>query len=388
MRSSMKHLVKRRTRSGAPSSFVLLAAASVSLSAAAQPAAVSKPDCAHLWERPALLADHELCAHAPGGDAAASRAYMEKANAAVFDAVVGNIPDPALRDRAVQWLHLTPTDHAAVVADPAPTGGWAKRAGTNQAFGGGGLKGGVIMLCLNGKIVRGHYELTRDALNHAGFIGRSGVEFVASAARDPDVYEWNNPSAHGQTDSRASSHDPMAPADPGIWKANYRAWMELNIHRVVDACKANRPIEAGYVLGYVLHGVQDLATHHGITNPEHSYLASEKINPDGVDPVLDVAAGWSFETLQALKPKLRSGCLDDIARLPKDQPAPGVAAQYYGPEDGTLDALWEYRNLGPEYRDALARGRTDLHVEWFDVNNQAARDAFFKQSVLDTISAL
>ena len=388
MRSSMKHLVKRRTRSGAPSSFVLLAAASVSLSAAAQPAAVSKPDCAHLWERPALLADHELCAHAPGGDAAASRAYMEKANAAVFDAVVGNIPDPALRDRAVQWLHLTPTDHAAVVADPAPTGGWAKRAGTNQAFGGGGLKGGVIMLCLNGKIVRGHYELTRDALNHAGFIGRSGVEFVASAARDPDVYEWNNPSAHGQTDSRASSHDPMAPADPGI--------LESQLPRVDGAQHPpgrrrlqGEPTNRGGVCPRIRAPwrarPRDPSRHH---EPRALVSGVREINPDGVDPVLDVAAGWSFETLQALKPKLRSGCLDDIARLPKDQPAPGVAAQYYGPEDGTLDALWEYRNLGPEYRDALARGRTDLHVEWFDVNNQAARDAFFKQSVLDTISAL
>ena len=86
---------------------------------------MTKPDCAHLWDRPALLADHEFCAHAPGMTESAREAYMSHVSASVLDAVVAKIPDAGLHDRPARWLHLSPTDHAAVVADPPPEGNWA-----------------------------------------------------------------------------------------------------------------------------------------------------------------------------------------------------------------------------------------------------------------------
>jgi hypothetical protein len=315
-------------------------------------------------------------------------ANMTRVNRSIFDAVVQDIPDAVLRDRAVRWLHIMEADHIAIVADPAPQGNWAKPwREPLQGFGGGGLKGGFIMLCLAGKIVKGHYELTEGALTGAGFRG-PGVKFVASASRDPDQYEWFNPAAHGQTDSNAARGDPLGPSDVEVWKQKYRDWMALNVRRVAQACNNSEFVEAGYVLGYVLHGVQDLASHHGITNSEHSYLSYAKTNPDAVAEQLEVATRWSVQTVQTLDSKLRSGCLDKIVKVGTNARVPAAAAQYYGPEDVTLDALWEYRNLGPKYEDALKKGRPGLHVEWFSIANAREGDEFFNKNVIDAINAL
>ena len=89
-----------------------------------------------------------------------------------------------------------------------------------------------------------------------------------------------------------------------------------------------------------------------------------------------------------------AGTLDDTAWLAPQMhtwtdskqpwtPIPADANAYYGAADGTLSALWDYRQLGPKYNEALASGRTNLHVQWFNGDPEA--NAYFETAVKNVI---
>jgi hypothetical protein len=121
----------------------------------------------------------------------------------------------------------------------------------------------------------GHYEITQRAMKQVQTqLGitwpPSLLEVMANASGDADFYEWDNPAAHAQT---LSSNDTgqIGETQPDAHR-RFRTWISSYAQQALAACEAGRPADAAYYLGYLLHGVQDLAFHEGITNAEHSYL--------------------------------------------------------------------------------------------------------------------
>jgi hypothetical protein len=342
-------------------------------------------DCGHIWDKPALLADHEACALKTTHSVAEYQEHItKKVWGHTYRATVKNIPatEPALKKRAADVLQASDEDQVVIVAPQRVE--WATRMSTpKQGFGGGGVKGQLVMLCLLGKTVDGHYETTQGALKGSGLSG-PGINFVARAAREADRYEWDTAAAHGQT-GNPEKGDVVAPLDPATAKNDYRDYIRLQATRVIGACAKGDAVEAGYVLGYLFHAVQDLSTHQGITNAEHSYLSYLNKNPDAVEESLIRAKRWSIETLIALRPKLRSDCLEKMAQVPSDQPPPPIVTAYYGGEDGDYRALWKYRNLGPKFDEAVRNGRKGLSTPWFDGEGA---DAFFWNNVAASISGV
>jgi Transglutaminase-like superfamily len=141
---------------------------------------------------------------------------------------------------------------------------------------------------LTGDNSPGHYEITEEVTKLMGFFEDS-VTVASDAAQDPDFYDWNTPSAHAQTDY----DEKCGPAETEKQSiSNYLHWMEEHIKNLREA--SSSPRNALFFLGYVLHGLQDLVSHRGITNPMHSYESY-------IDPGKDHDGDHSQENIEKAK---------------------------------------------------------------------------------------
>lgn len=121
----------------------------------------------------------------------------------------------------------------------------------------------------------GHYEVSQRAMLEAqrqlGITwAASLVDLIANAAGDPDFYDWATPAAHAQTFS--SDETGKVGESQDVARKNFQEWMASYARKAIASCKANEASDAAYYFGYMLHAVQDLAFHEGITNAEHSFL--------------------------------------------------------------------------------------------------------------------
>jgi hypothetical protein len=115
----------------------------------------------------------------------------------------------------------------------------------------------------------GHYEITARALQtDSGAWSAKAVEIMTDAARDADFFEWRTAAAHAQT---ANDDAGLISQGRDIAQRELAQWMQKYLEQAGQACAAGSSRQALYLLGYVLHAVQDLAFHEGITNAEHSY---------------------------------------------------------------------------------------------------------------------
>jgi predicted transglutaminase-like cysteine proteinase len=160
--------------------------------------------------------------------------------------------------------------------------------------------GGYFRL-LTGDSSPGHLEITQEVLESMGF-SSNAVSVASDAAQDPDFYEWENPAAHAQTNCTNEGW-PTESESEAI--SQYQKWIN---EKVVSMRKPDlSPKNALFFLGYVLHGVQDLASHQGITNAQHSYESN--INPgsaqdgDHLPANRDKAKGFTGRFLDKLRGK-------------------------------------------------------------------------------------
>lgn len=125
----------------------------------------------------------------------------------------------------------------------------------------------------------GHWEITAKVTEEMGF-SAPGINVLSDAAQDPDFYEFGTAAAHAQTPDEAD----LCGSDPGKRSAliqeaieAYVTWVDLRFQRCRAALEEKNQRLSLYWLGTLLHGVEDLAVHQGITNGEH---ASTTDNPD------------------------------------------------------------------------------------------------------------
>jgi hypothetical protein len=107
-------------------------------------------------------------------------------------------------------------------------------------------------------------ELTSRALSEFKF-SEDAISIASDAAQDPDFYEWYNPAAHAQTDCDLKTGATKDAANA------VSAYLDWCVDKKKCFVSATNKEEALFFLGYLLHGVQDLASHQGVTNSQHAY---------------------------------------------------------------------------------------------------------------------
>jgi hypothetical protein len=162
-----------------------------------------------------------------------------------------------------------------------PSGGWLSR--------------------ITGDWEPGHLEITASVLKDFGF-SEPAMDISGDAAQDPDFYDWYTPIAHAQTDN-----DSEGKTSESMDKAirNYLDWMKTLNQRLMASTQ--KDVRSGlFFLGYILHGIQDLATHQGITNAQHAYVSKlfgKKDDPDHQEENRIKAKNYSGRYIRFLKQK-------------------------------------------------------------------------------------
>jgi hypothetical protein len=164
-----------------------------------------------------------------------------------------------------------------------PSGGWLSR--------------------ITGDWEPGHLEITGEVLRNFGF-HENAIDVVGDASQDPDFYDWYTPHAHAQTNSDEGGKTAETREEA---EKNYIAWIKQLTERLFPI--TDRDVRSGlYCLGYILHGIQDLGTHKGITNAQHSYLSKlfgKKDDPDHIEENRVKAREYSKRCVEFLKKKHR-----------------------------------------------------------------------------------
>lgn len=139
----------------------------------------------------------------------------------------------------------------------------------------------------------GHYEVTKQAIsglrNRGVAISSSAEALLADASQDPDIFEWKEMAAHGQTaDANGLAGESIAHAEER-WRTWIVAWLKEAGKRCSDV-RTDRQVQGLYLIGYASHAIEDVASHRGRTNPEHAYNSLFEENPDKVEGIDALAA--------------------------------------------------------------------------------------------------
>lgn len=157
----------------------------------------------------------------------------------------------------------------------------------------------------------GHWEVTGKVVEEMGF-SAAASDILCDASQDPDFYDFGTVPAHAQTPDEAD----LCGADIEerrkiIDKAvdDYVKWVDQQFNRCTSALRTNNVRVSLYWLGYVLHSIEDLAVHKGITNGEH---ASTPDNPDY--QAADVALSYVYarRMLDAVRDALGQDAFDRL----------------------------------------------------------------------------
>jgi hypothetical protein len=144
----------------------------------------------------------------------------------------------------------------------------------------------------------GHYEVTQEAAEWFGF-SSAAVSVLRDAAQDPDFYDWYAPEAHAQTPNAVDYLDG-APRDATV-AAAITKFVDVAAGRYARVREhlANDDVRTAlYWLGYLLHGVQDLAPHAGRTNAEY---AAGPEDPDADPRNIDLARHYTYRLLRTIR---------------------------------------------------------------------------------------
>jgi len=160
-----------------------------------------------------------------------------------------------------------------------PSGGWLSR--------------------MTGDWEPGHLEITTEVLKDFGF-HENAIDIVGDASQDPDFYDWSLPCAHAQTknDEVGRTIESREEAE-----RNYLNWIKRLTERIVKITHQDK--RSGlFFMGYALHGIQDLATHKGITNAQHAFLSKlfgRKDDPDHIEGNRIKAKEYTKKYIEFLK---------------------------------------------------------------------------------------
>lgn len=133
-----------------------------------------------------------------------------------------------------------------------------------------------------------HYGNTLEALRTTS-LSPASVISIAIASRFPDFLDFNTPSAHAQCENNEDGLLKDVENDRQI----FISWIAQKLKVIRNHAAKGNVEEVFFWLGYVLHGLQDLAVHQGQSNAEHSYNNRVGKCPDKDEKGAELAAAIS-----------------------------------------------------------------------------------------------
>jgi hypothetical protein len=127
---------------------------------------------------------------------------------------------------------------------------------------------------------REHYRLTYQSAIHAGF-SPAAAKVLAQGSVYADWFDWNTPAAHAQTPNDANGYPTQAIRESVM---EYRSYLSEKTAQVLVMLSAGSFGDALFRTGYLLHAIQDLSAHEGITNAWHGAIASQPAGSCGPNP--------------------------------------------------------------------------------------------------------
>lgn len=220
--------------------------------------------------------------------------------------------------------------------------------------------GGWINLWLN----IGHYEVTQDAAERFGF-SSAAIDILRDAAQDPDFYEFTHPAAHAQSPDSVAFMESGAARDEAIEQAiqAYKQWVLNVVGRMFRFLMNNDIRETIYLLGYVLHAIQDLGPHGGMSNPEHAALDSLDQSPDDDPGSIQVSRYYSHEFLRHVREVGGEKAFDSLRNWDSHgnlsvREKKNIHGHGW---DLSLEAVMDYRKGGEKY---LSLSPSPISVRW------------------------
>ncbi len=251
---------------------------------AAQDATACKLDCKDLEARVALSLEYDLCGATDKASAISISRVLERNGDKL--SVGGECLVKALSAKS-ETKHLVkvivvPEGYTRVNTGP-------KALSANLSF----ARACLQPIGAGQAVPPAHRDLTRRGVQNAAgfrFGSTKPTKLLELASEQADNYEWLNPAAHAQTPNGADQSKLEA------IKVFKKYVTEITTKAAKACCVNNKPL-AAYQLGYLMHAVQDLATHSGMTNDEHAYLL-RKANPDLDSKNLGRAESWTKQVLK------------------------------------------------------------------------------------------
>lgn len=117
--------------------------------------------------------------------------------------------------------------------------------------------------------IGGHSGATQQALTSFGFFSENFINTVASASRLPDLLYFKDLRYHAQSRHDPNTYFPIKPLED---KQDFQQLFSKHKKAALNYLETGNITEFSYNLGIVLHMIQDLACHKGMTNLEHSFL--------------------------------------------------------------------------------------------------------------------
>lgn len=220
----------------------------------------------------------------------------------------------------------------------------------------------------------GHWEATENALRQLKAQGADGfaaineraLEILRSASQDADFFDWNTPAAHAQTGNDDELGFTISDRD---WQEEWVKWTRGHLRSARELARQGKLRDALYLVGYSLHSVQDLASHLGRTNAEHSwnhYVQGQ--DPDEVKEPREVgtiAQGLTVIVMQEIRKQFGDSWLQLAAYqgpgFPNSERAPLLGKQK---KDLTLGAVNAYFKLAGKYELLRQCNIPNLEVRW------------------------
>jgi pimeloyl-ACP methyl ester carboxylesterase len=196
----------------------------------------------------------------------------------------------------------------------------------------------------------GHWEVTGKVIEEMGF-SAAASNILCDAAQDPDFYDFGTVAAHAQTPDEADLCVPGSDKQTAIINQainDYVTWVDAQFQKCKSAlnkAKKGNVRLALYWLGYMLHGVEDLAVHKGITNGEH---ASTTKNTDYQPADIALSAVYARRILDAVRNALGQDQFD----LLRNHNGEGKFGFWEKHQDGIHPGGWDIDNRMGEYKAA------------------------------------
>ncbi|HPP04373.1 MAG TPA: hypothetical protein PK351_06050 [Spirochaetota bacterium] len=108
-------------------------------------------------------------------------------------------------------------------------------------------------------------------------------DIIAFASRDIDLYLFGFLPSHAQTDkydyNREYSIDELKKIET-MAVFRYLKFINSYYKKIDEAYYNNEIVKGAYYLGFIIHSIEDLFAHYGMTNEQHRYLDKKSKSPD------------------------------------------------------------------------------------------------------------